>query len=84
MHFDLALRSESGVHLRFWRSVVTLDILVYVLVVTLAALLWTFSSLSMLFCVYGSQTELLYSSAGLTYVLYSCSLIFGPAVRKFL
>ena len=64
--FALALRSDSGVHLRFCSNVVTLVSLVYVLVVNLAALLWTFSILLMLSSVCGSYTELLYSNAGLT------------------
>ena len=65
--FVLALRSTKGVQFSFLRSDVTLTSLLYVLLMNLAALLWTFSSLVMLSSVCGSQTELLYSNMGLTY-----------------
>ena len=67
--FVLALRSTKGVQFSFLRSDVTLTSLLYVLLMNLAALLWTFSSLVMLSSVCGSHTELLYSNMGLTYVM---------------
>ena len=67
--FVLALRSSKGVQFNFLRSDVTLTSLLYVLLMNLAALLWTFSSLVMLSSVCGSHTELLYSSMDLTYVM---------------
>ena len=42
--FVLALRSCKGVQFNFLRSDVTLTSLLYVLLMNLAALLWTFSS----------------------------------------
>ena len=60
--FALALRSSRGVQFKSLRSEVTLTSLLYILLMNLAALLWTFSNFAMLSSVCGSHTELLYSS----------------------
>ena len=83
VNFAIFVRSSSDFQLKSSIMELTDDVLWWRLVTYLTALRCTISSLCLLFWWYGSQTELTYSTVGLTSDLYTVSFILLLFMFKF-